>query len=267
VTLESGGPTFATSLQWRASIVKAMRGMTYLLRMVLPDRPGSLGAVATALGAAGVDIESLDVIERGPDGAVDDLVVGLPDSGLADALISAAQSVPGVHVESLRPHPRAAETVRDLDIVDALASRPGEALAQLAMLVPEAFRAQWAMVLEATPFALPRIVAASANAPREREFATPWMPLASVHRFTWGESWIPEAWTERNVELAAAPVNGPYQAILLARAGGPSFRPSELMRLAHLSGLAGTMAAAELRTAGHGEGSAGNLLPDGAPSA
>ena len=41
-----------------------MRGMTYLLRLVLPDRPGSLGAVATALGAAGVDIESLDVIER-----------------------------------------------------------------------------------------------------------------------------------------------------------------------------------------------------------
>ena len=50
--------------------------MTYLLRLVLPDRPGSLGAVATALGATGVDIESLDVIERGPDGAVDDLVVG-----------------------------------------------------------------------------------------------------------------------------------------------------------------------------------------------
>jgi hypothetical protein len=244
-----------------------LRGMTYLLRLVLPDQPGSLGAVATALGAAGVDIESLDVIEHGPDGAVDDLVVGLPESGLADALISAAQSVPGVHVESLRPHPRAAETVRDLDIVDALASQPDQALRELAMLVPEAFRAQWAMVLEATPYAVPRIVAASANAPREREFATPWMPLASARRFTWGEEWIPESWTERGVELAAAPVNGPYQAILLARAGGPSFRPSELMRLAHLAGLAGTMAAAELKAGRQGEGSAGSLLPDGAPSA
>ncbi len=244
-----------------------MRGMTYLLRLVLPDRPGSLGAVATALGAAGVDIESLDVIERGPNGAVDDLVVGLPGSGLADELISAAQSVPGVTVESLRPHPRAAETVRDLDIVDALASQPDQALRQLARLVPEAFRALWAMALEATPYALPRVIAASENAPREREFKTPWMPLAAARRFTWGEEWIPETWTDRGVELAAAPVNGPYQAILVARAGGPVFRPSELMRLAHLSGLAGTMAASEVKAARQGEGSAGSLLPDGAPSA
>jgi hypothetical protein len=244
-----------------------MRGMTYLLRLVLPDRPGSLGAVATALGAAGVDIESLDVIEHGPDGAVDDLVVGLPDGGLADTLISAAQSVPGVHVESLRPHPRAAETVRDLDIVDALASDPDQALRQLAALVPEAFRAQWAMVLEATPFALPRIVAASAAAPREREFATPWMPLAAARRFGADEEWVPEAWTDRNIEQAGAPVNGPYQALLLARAGGPAFRPSELMRLAHLAGLAGSLVASLERSGRQAEGGAGNLLPDGAPSA
>src|ERR1700712_3569013 len=244
-----------------------MRGMTYLLRLVLPDRPGSLGAGATALGAAGVDIESLDVIERGPDGAVDDLVVGLPDGGLADTLISAAQSVPGVHVESLRPHPRAAETVRDLDIVDALASDPGQALRQLAALVPEAFRAQWAMVLEATPFALPRIIAASPNAPRERDFATPWMPMATARRFDTGEEWVPEVWTDRNIELAGAPVNGPYQALLLARAGGPAFRPSELMRLAHLAGLAGSLVAAEERSTRQAEGGAGSLLPDGGPSA
>ena len=40
--------------------------MSYLLRVVLPDRPGMLGAVATALGEAGGDIVSLDVVERGP---------------------------------------------------------------------------------------------------------------------------------------------------------------------------------------------------------
>ncbi len=225
-----------------------MRGMTYLLRLVLPDRPGSLGAVATALGAAGVDIESLDVIEHGPDGAVDDLVVGLPDNGLADTLISVAQSVPGVHVESLRPHPRAAETVRDLDIVDALANHPGQALRQLAELVPEAFRAQWAMVVESTPYALPRIVAASSNAPREREFPTPWMPLASARRFSAEEEWVPEPWSERGAELAGAPIGGPFQSVLIARAGGPAFRASELVRLAHLAGLAGTIVAAEERT-------------------
>ena len=39
--------------------------MSYLLRLVVPDRPGILGAVATALGTAGVDIVSVDVLERG----------------------------------------------------------------------------------------------------------------------------------------------------------------------------------------------------------
>ncbi|HWG93244.1 MAG TPA: ACT domain-containing protein, partial [Mycobacteriales bacterium] len=60
--------------------------MSFLLRVVLPDRPGMLGALATALGEAGGDILSLDVVERGPDGAVDDLVVALPPGGLADRL-------------------------------------------------------------------------------------------------------------------------------------------------------------------------------------
>ena len=63
---------------------------------------------------------------------------------------------------------------------------------------------------------------------------------------------MPEPWTERGIELAGAPVNGPYQALLLARAGGPAFRPSELMRLAHLAGLAGSMVASEVRAARQG---------------
>ncbi len=40
-------------------------GVSFLLRVVLPDKPGSLGAVATALGNAGADILGVDVVERG----------------------------------------------------------------------------------------------------------------------------------------------------------------------------------------------------------
>ena len=243
-----------------------MRGMTYLLRLVLPDRPGSLGAVATALGAAGVDIESLDVIERGPDGAVDDLVVGLPDRGLADTLISAAQSVPGVHVESLRPHPAPPRRCATLTSWMRWRARPsGAATARGARA--GGLSGAVGDGPGGNAFRPPRVVAASATAPRESEFATPWMPLASARRFSPGEEWVPETWTERNIELAGAPVNGPYQALLLARAGGPSFRPSELMRLAHLAGLAGTRAAALERSERQAQGGAGSLLPDGAPSA
>ena len=66
--------------------------MSYLLRVLLPDRPGMLGAVATALGAAGADILGVDVVERAAGVAVDDLIVELPPGKLADSLVSAAVS-------------------------------------------------------------------------------------------------------------------------------------------------------------------------------
>ena len=63
--------------------------MSFLIRVQLPDRPCALGAVATALGRAGGDIDSVDIVERGPGTAVDDLVVDLPPGGLPDGLVTA----------------------------------------------------------------------------------------------------------------------------------------------------------------------------------
>jgi len=74
--------------------------MSFLIRVQLPDRPGALGAVATALGEVGVDILSLDVVERRSGIAIDDLVVELPAGRLPDVLITAAESVEGVEVEA-----------------------------------------------------------------------------------------------------------------------------------------------------------------------
>ena len=42
-----------------------LRVPSYLLRVQLEDRPGSLGSLAVALGSVGADILSLDVVERG----------------------------------------------------------------------------------------------------------------------------------------------------------------------------------------------------------
>ena len=41
-----------------------LRVPSYLLRLQLEDRPGSLGSLAVALGAVVADILSLDVVER-----------------------------------------------------------------------------------------------------------------------------------------------------------------------------------------------------------
>ncbi|CAA9337664.1 MAG: FIG00660665: hypothetical protein [uncultured Frankineae bacterium] len=211
--------------------------MSYLLRVVLPDRPGMLGAVATALGEAGGDIVSLDVVERGPDGAVDDLVVALPPGGLADALITAAQRVPGVVVESLRPYHGGEDLHRDLELVDVLAASPGDGLSLLVANAPGVFRAGWALLVEAGP----TVLCASPGAPDLDGVALPWLPLATARRLDHRESWVPERWEVLGTELAAAPVGSPGRVVLVGRPGGPRFRASEVLRLTHLAGIAATV--------------------------
>ena len=216
--------------------------MSYLLRVVLPDRPGMLGAVATAIGAAGGDIVSLDVVERGPGGAVDDLLVELAPGGLADRLVSSAQSVPGVVVESLRPYAGATDLHRDLELVEELAAARGNTLALLVDSTPGVFRAGWALVLQGQPgVAAARVLAGSAGAPGAAELDLPWLPLDRARRMGPHEDWVPERWEALGIEMAAAPIGDDCTAVLLGRPGGPRFRASEVLRLAHLAGIAATV--------------------------
>ena len=213
--------------------------MSYLLRVVLPDRPGMLGAVATALGGAGADIVSLDVVERGPGGAVDDLLVTLPSGGLADTLITSAQSVPGVVVESLRPYHGGSDLHRDLELVEELAADSAAGLHLLVRGLPGVFRAGWAVLLTTGP----TVLEASPGSPDLETVALPWLPLATGRRLDLREAWVPEHWRALGTQLIAAPV-GPDLAVLLGRPGGPSYRDSEVLRLNHLAGIAATVAAA-----------------------
>ena len=216
-------------------------GVSYLLRVVLPDRPGMLGALATALGEVGGDILSLDVVERGPDGAVDDLVVALPPGGLADRLITSAQSVDGVVVESLRPYHGVTDLHRDLELVDELAGAPARALPLLVEHCPGVFRAGWAVLLEQGAPGV-RALHSSPGAPDLSGVALPWLPLEHARRMDSSEDWVPERWEVLGTELAAAPVGSSRRAVLVGRPGGPRFRASEVLRLAHLAGVTATVA-------------------------
>lgn len=70
----------------------------FLLRVALPDRPGSLGAVATAMGTAGADIQAVEIVEKYEGFAVDDFMVEVPLGTLPDALITSCTSIAGVTV-------------------------------------------------------------------------------------------------------------------------------------------------------------------------
>ena len=215
--------------------------MSYLLRLVVPDRPGTLGAVATALGTAGADIVSLDVLERVGGFAVDDVVVDLPRDRLPDSLITAVQTVPGVEVESLRPFAGALDTHRELDLLDALARAPeGTAAKLLAAELPRVFHCGWAVVLDCAGSAW-EVVAASEAAPAFEHLELPWMPMSAPRLLPSDEDWLPERWRDMAIEMMAAPYGGEACAVVLGRSGGPAFRRSELMRLAHLAGIASTV--------------------------
>ena len=221
--------------------------MSYLLRLVVPDRPGILGAVATALGEAGVDIVSVDVLERGGGVAVDDIVVDLPADRLPDSLITAAQAVPGVQVEALRPFHGPLDTHRELELLEALAraATPGPptlAVKLLAAELPRVFHSGWAVVLSGDGEGPCTVLAASDAAPSFDGMTLPWLPLTSAQLLPSEGDWLPERWREMAIEMMATPFGSPRTAVVLGRSGGPAYRRSELLRLVHLVGIAAGVA-------------------------
>jgi hypothetical protein len=214
--------------------------MSHLLRVVLPDRPGALGAVATAIGGVGGDILGVDVVERGADCVVDDLVVDLPPDRLADALVSAASRVPGVRVESIRPYAGQIDPHRELELLDTLAAGPAEPLAVLADGVGRIFRAGWSMVLAAPQDGRAPVLARSASAPELDALDVPWWPADPARSLAADDAWAPPDWARLDTELAVAPLD--TGALLVGRPALP-WLPSEIVRLRHLAVIAGTVAA------------------------
>ncbi len=76
---------------------------TYLLRLVLPDRPGALGAVASRVGALRGDVISIEVLDRSSGIALDQLLVDLPSGDILPLLASELAEVDGVAVERIAP--------------------------------------------------------------------------------------------------------------------------------------------------------------------
>ncbi|MGW6936577.1 ACT domain-containing protein [Lentzea sp. NPDC054927] len=210
--------------------------MSFLIRVQLPDRPGTLGAVATALGEIGADILSVDVVERGSGIAIDDLVVELPSGRLPDTLITAAESVEGVEVDAVRPYAGILDTHRELELVEEIADDPRKGLDIFTEGVPKIIRAGWAVVVGPEGTGINRLTASSA-APETRMADVPWFPLERATVLDGEEEWVPETWRELGTELAATPLGKPDRVLVVGRPGGPMFRAAEVARLAHLAGI------------------------------
>lgn len=204
----------------------------FLMRVSLPDRPGSLGAVASAIGLLGADISAVAIVQRNVDSAIDDFIVTLPPGRFPDGLVSACHSIEDVHVEWISRYPEGASLETDLEALERMFADPEQAAETLTTSAPGVFHTHWALLIDcaAEPFVtLSTPLAPDLTAPDLAWFG----PFDSAHRVDPDEQFI-AGWGD--TVMAMAPVSG-GRAIAVGRQGGPVFLDSELARLRHLAAL------------------------------
>lgn len=74
----------------------------FRLSVSLPDRPGSLGLLASAIGAAGGDIRGLVVLKSEDGRGYDEITVAVPGNDPTD-LLNVLGAIGGVEVVSITP--------------------------------------------------------------------------------------------------------------------------------------------------------------------
>lgn len=211
---------------------------SFLLRVELPDVPGSLGSLASAVGATGANIEAIEIVEHRPDGfAVDDVFVQPPPGLMPDSIVSACTALEGVKVQWISRYTAGENITRDLEVVEAMTEMPTEAIRRLVTLVPETFRVDWAMALVQDNGGI-EIIERSSAAPDAVPPEVTWpSEFRRGRRFT-----LPEPYHDTLV--AACPL-APTEMLVIARSGGPQILDSEIARLGHLAALAGSIRATD----------------------
>ena len=198
--------------------------MSFLLRVELPDVPGSLGRLATRIGEAGGDIEAIEIVEKRDDVAVDDVLLELVPGTMPDTIVSACHATPGVRVLWISRYAAGGQLFLDLEAVEELTANPKQAINRLVDLLPVTFRADWAARVHRSD----GILHATDAAPAE-------LPFVEVVRSQRAQRAEIDG-DDNNVYAAVDLSDG--EVVLLGRRGGPEFLDSELARVGHLAALA-----------------------------
>ncbi|GGG77275.1 amino acid-binding ACT domain protein [Corynebacterium pelargi] len=211
--------------------------MSYLIRVLIPDSPGSLGRLADAIGTVDANIVSVDVVEAFPDGTVmDDMVIDLPSGVMADSIISAAQEVEGVEVDSIRPFSGRVDRRGQIAMLASVAgeSTRSRELDHLVHKIPQVLTSAWAILLDGNTERFQRVTA-SVAAPEESGQNPPAVRIDQARILNAeSESWIPESWALLDSSLAAAPLERHGLVLVVGRPGGPDFLASEVEHIGHL---------------------------------
>ncbi len=206
------------------------------MRVSLPDRPGSLGAVASAMGSVGADITAVEIVEKRDDDVVDDFILILPPDKLPDSLISVCQGLEGVQVEWISRYPEGGGLQSDLETLERMANDPDHAAETLVASAPVVFRSQWAVLVEVADQTTGKgaVSFSSSMAPDfSPDTLRPLRPFDRAHRADLPDQWLP-GWSESTMLVSPLTLD---RAIVIGRTGGPAYLRSEVARLNLLATL------------------------------
>lgn len=206
--------------------------MSYLLRVQLPDVPGSLGRLASAIGSVGGNINAIEIVEHASDGtAVDDVFIEAEPGVMPDSVVSACNQLEGVQVLWISHYGAGGNLFLDLEAVESMTQDPAHAARRLVEMLPVVFRVDWGMRVRRDgdhAVLVDRTTAAPGGIPEGLR----WRDLCGAERLEL------EPWPD--LLLAACPLDKD-QLVIIARRGGPEILESEIARLAHLVALAGSI--------------------------
>jgi len=205
----------------------------FLMRVTLPDRPGSLGSVATAMGGVGGDINAVEIVEKGDGVVVDDFIVDLPPNQLPETIVTACQNLPGVRVEWISRYPEGGGLQSDLEALERMTADPAHAAETLVSLCPVVFRSHWATLIAVGPDGVEPTFSTTLAPDLTPEIAARFAPFDATHRLDLDSGWSP-GWGDTT--LVVTPLTQD-RVIAIGRLGGPSFLDSEIARLHHLAAL------------------------------
>jgi hypothetical protein len=201
--------------------------MLALIRISVPDRPGVLGDVASALGTAGADIVQLQVLQSEAGRALDDVHVQVGGEEHLQRVQHRLAAMPGVTVVGVRIGPAPTTGHSELELVGRMLAAPGRAVSTLVDGVPESTGSDWAAVVRFGPDE-------TADELIGQSPTCPGLDLAALR-----------------VPLRLNTIDGPYAAMALVplagtrlglvvvRESGPPFHPAELWRLEQVGAVAG----------------------------
>ncbi len=204
--------------------------MSYLLRVELPDVPGSLGRLASAIGSVGGNIDAIEIVERYSGRAIDDVFLAAEAGVMPDTIVSACTALEDVQVLWISHYGAGSNLTRDLEVVEAMTSDPAAARDTLVDLLPATFVVDWALRVRRAGESA-KVVHGSAAAPTEIPDDMYWpQDLKRGRRID-----VPERMSEM---LVAGCSFEEDELIVIARRGGPEILDSEIARLCHLAALA-----------------------------